>query len=62
MAGPEPIAAIEDHDAIVHLAESEPMGPQGGYQNNLQAAKELARHDPKVVANVVKGWVGGSNE
>lgn len=62
MAGPEPVAPAEDPDAIVHLADSEPMGPQGGYQDNLQAAKELARQDPKVVANVVKAWVGGGNE
>ena len=32
-----------------------------GYQQNLEAAKQLARQDPKVVANVVKSWVG-SNE
>ena len=30
-----------------------------GYQDNLQAARQLARQDPKVVANVVKEWVGG---
>ena len=28
------------------------------YEQNLEAAKQLARQDPKVVANVVKGWVG----
>ena len=32
------------------------------YQDNLDAAKELARQDPKVVANIVKAWVGGANE
>ncbi|RJX34166.1 MAG: flagellar basal body M-ring protein FliF [Oxalobacter sp.] len=31
------------------------------YQQNLEVAKQMARQDPKVVANVVKGWVG-SNE
>ena len=35
-------------------------GSRGGYQSNLEAAKQLARQDPKVVANVVKGWVGGN--
>ena len=28
------------------------------YQDNLNAAKELAKSDPKMVANVVKAWVG----
>jgi flagellar M-ring protein FliF len=29
------------------------------YQDNLQAARQIARQDPKVVATVVKEWVGG---
>jgi flagellar M-ring protein FliF len=28
-----------------------------GYRSNLQMAKDLARDDPRVVANVVKTWV-----
>jgi flagellar M-ring protein FliF len=32
-----------------------------GYQKNLGLAKELARSDPRIVANVIKTWVG-SNE
>ncbi|HWU99156.1 MAG TPA: flagellar M-ring protein FliF C-terminal domain-containing protein, partial [Oxalicibacterium sp.] len=36
-----------------------PMGvQQHTYQQNLEAAQELARKDPKVVANIVKAWVG----
>jgi len=27
------------------------------YEANLQAAKQIARQDPKLVANVVRGWV-----
>ncbi|GGI16360.1 flagellar basal-body MS-ring/collar protein FliF [Oxalicibacterium faecigallinarum] len=39
--------------------EVRPMGvSQHTYQQNLEAAKELARKDPKVVANIVKAWVG----
>lgn len=30
-----------------------------GYEENLRAAKELAKQDPRVVASVVKDWVGG---
>lgn len=32
-----------------------------GYEQQLQTAKQIAKQDPKVVANVVKSWVG-SNE
>jgi flagellar M-ring protein FliF len=56
--------AEEDEDAVVELStEVEPMGNAAAtYQDNLEAAKVLARHDPKVVANIVKAWVGGTNE
>ena len=30
---------------------------QTGYADNLDAAKQLARSEPKLVANVVKEWV-----
>jgi flagellar M-ring protein FliF len=52
----------EDDDAIVSLGGPKPMlaGPRA-YEENLSAAKELAKQDPKVVANVVKSWMG-SNE
>ena len=50
---PEPDETLE----IEHRAE--PMGSKARtYQDNLDAAKELARKDPKMVANVVKAWVG----
>jgi flagellar M-ring protein FliF len=42
--------------------ESIPQPSAPGYQQNLNAARELARSDPKVVANVVKTWVGVGNE
>jgi flagellar M-ring protein FliF len=63
---PEPLPGEgeEDEDAVVELStEVEPMGNAAAtYQDNLEAAKVLARHDPKVVANIVKAWVGGANE
>ncbi|RZI42084.1 flagellar basal body M-ring protein FliF [Herbaspirillum sp. HC18] len=41
--------------------EVEPMGKKPRtYEDNLQAAKTLARNDPKMVANVVKSWVGAN--
>jgi flagellar M-ring protein FliF len=46
----------------VTLSQAEPMGKKPRtYQDNLDAAKQLARDDPKVVANIIKGWVGVSN-
>jgi len=30
------------------------------YENNLQAAKQLAQKDPKIVASVVQGWVSNN--
>ncbi len=38
-----------------------PMGSaptQAGFETDLQAARDLARQDPRIVANVVKDWVG----
>ena len=65
----EPEVVVPPHeegeeDAIVDLShEVEPMGNAARtYQDNLEAAKELARQDPKVVANIVKAWVGSANE
>ncbi|RBA25803.1 flagellar basal-body MS-ring/collar protein FliF [Herminiimonas fonticola] len=49
----EPISRVQELEEEVG-----PMGEQRTYQQNLEAAKELARKDPKVVANIVKAWVG----
>ena len=35
-----------------------PAQQQRGYESDLQAAKDIARQDPRIVANVVKDWVG----
>jgi len=32
-----------------------------GYRANLKLAKDLANEDPRIVANVIKAWLG-SNE
>ncbi|HEY8606482.1 MAG TPA: flagellar basal-body MS-ring/collar protein FliF [Noviherbaspirillum sp.] len=60
--GPPPAPEVEheEEDAIVQIEhEPEPMGTKPrSYQDNLEAAKQLARTDPKMVANVVKSWVG----
>jgi flagellar M-ring protein FliF len=60
-AAPKPRVVVEERDTIVDLHTSEPMGQKPrGYEENLDAAKTLARNDPKVVANVVKAWVDGN--
>ena len=43
-------AALQDNDAT----------PGDGYRDNLNMAKKLAKDDPRVVANVVKAWVGNN--
>ncbi|GIZ52686.1 flagellar M-ring protein [Noviherbaspirillum aridicola] len=51
----------EQEDAVVQIAnqaEQEDETPKlPAYLNNLEAARKLARDDPKVVANIVKSWV-----
>jgi flagellar M-ring protein FliF len=34
------------------------VAPEPGYEADLRAVKDLARQEPRVVANVVKDWVG----
>jgi flagellar M-ring protein FliF len=48
-------AAVEE--ALASEPVPEPPGAQG-YRENLAMAKTLAQNDPRVVANVVKAWVG----
>ncbi|MGZ3182394.1 MAG: flagellar basal-body MS-ring/collar protein FliF [Telluria sp.] len=59
---PPPPDPEEERAAIVRsqLEEMEAQQAQG-YRQNLQMAKNLAKEDPRIVANVVKAWVG-SNE
>lgn len=55
----EPPPPPEEEPEVELPQEVEPMGAKPRtYQDNLEAAKTLARNDPKMVANVVKAWVG----
>ena len=40
-------------------ASSGLMGGASSYQSNLDAAKQLAHQEPKLVANIVRTWVSG---
>jgi flagellar M-ring protein FliF len=43
-----------------HAANGELMALPGqrSYQDNLSRAQKMASEDPRVVANIVKTWVG----
>lgn len=56
---PQPEPEPEPEEADEDESQSEPMGIKiRTYQDNLEAAKDLARTDPKMVANIIKSWVG----
>jgi flagellar M-ring protein FliF len=50
-------ARLAVEEALATEAPPEVPGQQG-YRENLALAKTLAQNDPRVVANVVKAWVG----
>ena len=53
-------AAEEDANVQISEEGERTMAQPQNYQQNLDMAKQVARDNPKIVANVVKGWV--SNE
>jgi flagellar M-ring protein FliF len=42
---------------VVNLSGEPPKPKVRSYQENLEAAKALARQDPRMVANIVKNWI-----
>jgi flagellar M-ring protein FliF len=56
----EPEAAAEpDHEEIARIArEAEEQKQVIVYKSNLEMAKTLAQNDPRIVANVIKEWLG----
>lgn len=55
--------AAEEGEEVEEVAQISPeamarAAQAAGYEENLKAAKELAKQDPRVVASVVKDWVG----
>lgn len=54
-----------DPDLEQELMEQEQLAQldikqRGSYRDNLENAKQLAKEDPRIVANVVKAWVGAN--
>ena len=55
---PEP-APEPDHEEIARIArEAEEQKQVIVYKSNLEMAKTLAQNDPRIVANVIKEWLG----
>ena len=55
------IVTVVNDDQEVRVRPGDPVEiPAHSYQQNLNLAKQLAKDDPKIVANVVKNWVGGN--
>ena len=53
----EPELTPEEVEQTSALSEMDAKLNQG-YRENLQMAKNMAKEDPRIVANVVKAWVG----
>lgn len=51
--------AVQAEVQRIQLEEAE-TNIARGYRENLAMAKTLAKDDPRVVANVVKAWVGAN--
>ncbi len=49
-------------EVAVSPATAAAQSAVAAYEQRLEAAKQLAQADPKLVANVVRGWVSGGNE
>ncbi len=55
---------LESEDAVVNLsgaqgADAAPRG-KGSYDQNIEAAKQLAKDNPRMVASVVSSWTNGN--
>jgi flagellar M-ring protein FliF len=61
---PEPEPVIEEPDeALIAEEELRKMeeSTQRTYRDNLALAKKLAAEDPRIVANVIKEWIGAND-
>lgn len=59
--GPE-LAGAAAGEAPPPLGGPAAQSAVAAYEQRLEAARQLAQADPKLVANVVRGWVSGGNE
>jgi flagellar M-ring protein FliF len=53
-------AAVEDEGSVVSLSGGQVAARQpAAYEQTLDAAKQLAKDNPRMVASVVSGWTSG---
>ncbi|MDD2834258.1 MAG: flagellar basal-body MS-ring/collar protein FliF [Methylotenera sp.] len=66
MTLPAPVAAssAQREDAVVSLSGDQPASSQAiaksGYEQNIEAAKQLAKDNPRMVASLVSNWTNGN--
>ena len=58
LSTPPPLPAIQQEG--VEGAEGSAITPAMGYEERLRSVKDMAKQEPKVVAAVVKDWMGGN--
>ncbi|MBI3147761.1 MAG: flagellar M-ring protein FliF [Betaproteobacteria bacterium] len=56
------LAAAGAGEGTVSIGSPAAQSAVAAYEQRLEAARQLAAADPKLVANVVRGWVSGGNE
>ena len=61
---PAPVVIAPTPEEAAEAAARQQLDEVGAhgtsYRDNLQMAKKMAQEDPRVVANVVKAWVGAN--
>jgi len=57
---PPPPEVVEGEEGGESPGELQARLGQNTYEENLRIAKELAKNEPRIVASVVKEWLGGS--
>lgn len=56
---PEPEPSDEEEEEELTPEEQAAIAAQTSYDENLRLAKELAKNEPRIVASVVREWLGG---
>ena len=59
LARPPALPAGTELELLASAAGAGNAQPADAYQASLQSARQIANQDPKMVAHVVKNWVGG---
>ncbi|PKO46949.1 MAG: flagellar basal body M-ring protein FliF [Betaproteobacteria bacterium HGW-Betaproteobacteria-22] len=64
MSAPVVASNVQREDAVVNLSGAQPASAQpaarSGYEQNIEAAKQLAKDNPRMVASLVSNWTNGN--